>query len=190
MALSDPLRAAGPAMDQWAIHIGAMNKLVVGAISLAQATQFWEQTRVGAKHRIARFQRARAAMQHSGLDCPAPALVGASTDPAVRACSRLVLADLRAVQTAGTAIDTWGMHVKEMERLRAGTLSAAVAGQMWLRMWHRGQQQLDSYRAAVRTARHITGCTPDPRATSSQGSAASSPAVGPTSPSMDMGNMG
>src|SRR5262245_60313507 len=36
------IQQARPAMAQWELHIGAMNKLVVGAISLQQASEFWK----------------------------------------------------------------------------------------------------------------------------------------------------
>ena len=35
-----PLGTAADSLSQWEVHIGAMNKLVTGAITLPQATQF------------------------------------------------------------------------------------------------------------------------------------------------------
>jgi hypothetical protein len=163
-ALGGPLRAAGPAMDQWAVHIGAMNKLVVGAITLQQATAFWDRTRVGAAQRINQFRHAMQLMRKDGLDCPSPGLLSRTAAADLRSCVRRVDADLRTMKAARTAINTWQMHVADMERLRAGTLSPAAASQMWLRMWQRGQHQLDAYRTAARTARQAGTCGQQPAA--------------------------
>jgi hypothetical protein len=137
-------------MDQWEIHIGAMNKLVVGAITLPQATAFWNQTRVGAQHRIDSFHAAIRTLRGSGVDCPSPGLLDKASSSDLRSCARHVHAELRALEAARTAVNTWDMHVKDMERLRTGKLSPTVATQMWLSMWQRGQDQLKVYRAAVR----------------------------------------
>src|SRR4051794_36003652 len=74
-----PLQLAGPALDQRDVHVGAMNKLVAGKITLQQATAFWNQTRVGAYHRIGQFKDAEARLQRQGVDCPAPRLLKQGT---------------------------------------------------------------------------------------------------------------
>ncbi|MDH2414583.1 hypothetical protein [Nocardioides sp. CER19] len=158
-ALTAPLEAAGPAMDQWAVHIGAMNKLVVGAISLKQATAFWNQTRVGAQGRIEHFRAAVRTLRGHDVSCPSPSLVRPSEGVALRSCARQVSADLQTLDAARTAVHTWHMHVLDMDRLRAGTLAPATATKMWLAMWQRGQAQLDAYRDAVRSARRAGGCS-------------------------------
>ena len=158
-ALRVPLAAAGPAMDQWAVHIGAMNKLVVGQITLAQASAFWNATRVGAHHRITAFRSAMRALRSQGVDCPGPDLLPADASAGLRSCSRLAAADRRTLRAAQTAVDTWAMHVRDMERLRAGTLSPAAATSMWLMMWQRGQDQLQAYRAAAAAARKAGSCS-------------------------------
>lgn len=197
-SLRAPLQAAQPAMDQWAIHIGAMNKLVVGAITLKQATAFWDQTRVGAQHRIADFRKAMRTMRSNGVDCPSPGLLAQTAEPALQACVRLVAADMEALRAARTAITTWDMHVADMERLRAGTLSPARASAMWVAMWQRGQRELRDYRSALRAARRSGSCSGAPAAVPST-EPSSGPASGPasgttptagTSPSMDMPGMG
>lgn len=183
-ALRGPLGAAEPAMDQWAVHIGAMNKLVTGAISLSQATAFWNQTRRGAHQHIQQFHRSLRTLREEGLDCPPPGRLPTTADEAARSCSSRVDADLRAVTLARTAIDTWERHVRDMERLRTGRLSPADASRMWLQMWQEGQGQLDRYRAAARAAR-AEGCT--------LASAPSAPSAESTPPapsaSMDMPGM-
>ena len=156
-ALAEPLRAARPALDQWDVHVGAMNKLVTGAITLQQANAFWNRTRVGAHDRVKGFQDADKALRRAGVDCPAPAFLG-DADPDLRACSRLVADELRVLQVADTAVDTWAVHVHHMEMLREGTMSPEEATRLWLSMWQRGVRQLDAYRAAARDLRSADAC--------------------------------
>jgi hypothetical protein len=148
-ALEEPLAAARPALRQWDVHVDAMNQLVVGEITLQQATQFWNQTRVGAQRNVDRFRKAWTALERTGVDCPSPALLGPA--PAgVRSCARLVEAELGVARAAKTSIDTWDTHVHHMDMLRMGTLSPEKATEMWLAMWRRGVRDLDAYRAATR----------------------------------------
>ena len=159
-ALEAPLGAAQPALRQWDVHVDAMNKLVVGEITLQQATAFWNQTRVGAQRNVDRFQKAWTALERTGVDCPAPALLGPAT-AAVRSCSRLVEGELGVARTAKTSIDTWDTHVQHMDMLRMGVLSPEKATEMWLSMWRRGMRDLDAYRAAARNPALEVEC-PDP----------------------------
>lgn len=179
-ALRAPLRAADPAMAQWEVHVGAMNKLVVGAITLRQANAFWNQTRVGAHRQIDRFHSGLAALRRHGVDCPAPGLM-AQASPALRSCARQVAADLRALQAARTSVATWSMHVREMEMLRMGMISPAKASRMWLSMWQRGVRQLEHYHVAERAAQRARGC-------GSSEVTGELPAQ-PDLPSMEMGGM-
>ena len=156
-ALLQPLGAAGPALDQWEVHVGAMNRLVVGAITLKQATAFWNQTRVGAKGRIADFHRADRVPRRLDVTCPMHR-VHTHGSPALRACVRQVGADRRALEAARTSVHTWEMHVADMERLRSGKLSPAAATTMWLSMWQQGVKELRDYPAAARQARHRDHC--------------------------------
>jgi hypothetical protein len=156
-SLATPVRSAGPAMDQWELHVGAMNKLVAGAISLPQATAFWNQTRVGAKKLIADFHRADRISARQAVSCHwrhfehhAP--------PALRACAREVAADAKALGAARTAVATWEMHVHDMEALRSGKLSPAAATSMWISMWKEGVHQVRVFHAAERSARRQGGC--------------------------------
>ncbi|MFC4786248.1 hypothetical protein ACT8ZV_17355 [Nocardioides sp. MAHUQ-72] len=148
-ALHGVLQAAAPALDQWEVHVGAMNQLVSGAISLQQATQFWNQTRVGAHQRLARFRAADRSLAVRAGACPAPE--GLPDAPAaLRSCSRVVAHDRTTLDTARTSIDTWEHHVHDMEMLRSGRLSPAAATQMWLASWRQGVRELDAYHAARR----------------------------------------
>jgi hypothetical protein len=156
-ALSAPLAAVAPAMDQWEVHIGAMNKLVTGAITLQQASAFWNQTRVGAQRRIAAFDRALAEQRRQGVECPPPARLKHAS-PALRTCARQVAADVRALEKARTSIAMWDKHVRDMDMLRMGMLSPQKATQMWLTMWRQGLRELEDYRVAARAARPSGGC--------------------------------
>ena len=157
VALEGPLGAARPALRQWDVHVDAMNKLVVGEITLQQATAFWNQTRLGAQRNVDRFRKAWTALERTGVDCPAPALLGPAP-AAIRSCSRLVEAELGVARTAKTSIDTWDTHVHHMDMLRMGTLSPEKATEMWLSMWRRGVRDLDAYRAAARNKQLDTEC--------------------------------
>jgi hypothetical protein len=156
-AMAPPLEAAQPAMDQWEIHVGAMNKLVVGAITFQQASDFWNQTRLGAQRRIARFRDADGSLRRHGVDCAPPQLLPPGS-AALRSCSRQIQADLETLRVARIAIDTWDQHVHDMDMLRLGTLSPEKATAMWLSMWKQGVRQLESYRLAARDMKQQGAC--------------------------------
>jgi len=139
------LQTAKPAMDQWAVHIGAMNKLVVGAITLAQANAFWAQTRLAASQNIHAFRTADDRARSMTVRCPLPRLVD---DAAASPCARTAAGQHKALKAARAAIRTWKGHVHDMEMLRMGHLSAAMATKMWLGSWHRGAHQLRAYQRA------------------------------------------
>jgi hypothetical protein len=156
--LEHPLRRASSSVAQWEVHVEAMNKLVVGAISLPQANAFWNRTRVGASHRIEGFERAMQRLHRPGVDCPPPALLPSGTSKPARSCARQVATELRVLHEAGIAIDTWRKHVHAMEMLRMGMLSPSAATRMWLAMWHRGQQEIVAYRHVAHAADTTRGC--------------------------------
>ena len=87
-AQSAPLRAAAASLGQWEMHIGAMNKLVVGTIKLKQATQFWNQTRVGASTKLKGFFAARDPFQQRSARCPTPSSSGSVIPAERRSCYR------------------------------------------------------------------------------------------------------
>jgi hypothetical protein len=156
-ALQQPLDAAGPALDQWEVHVGAMNKLVVGAITLQQAWDFWNRTRVGAHRRVDRFEDAWTSLRQHGVDCPDPFLMAPAT-PALRPCARHVEAQLTVLDSARTSVRTWSRHVHHMDMLREGRLSPEDATAMWLSMWKRGVRDLDEYRRTTRDPRLSQAC--------------------------------
>lgn len=155
--LDASLRAARPAMAQWEVHVGAMNQLVVGAISLQQATAFWNQTRLAAKRKIGRFQDSLRPVSRAGLDCPVPSRLGHASGQ-LRACALSVDGRAAAVDAAQTAIRTWAGHVQAMDMMRMGHLSPADATREWLASWRRGVREIEAYKGAARAARHAGTC--------------------------------
>jgi hypothetical protein len=148
------LDTATPALNQWEVHIGAMNKLVSGAITLDQANAFWNQTRVGAASNVETFLAADRRYRQRGQEasCPGPREVTAAS-AAVSSCADAVAARDRVIRAARSSAGTWGKHVHHMEMLRSGQLSAAKATEMWLSSWQRGVHQLDRYHDALRDSR-------------------------------------
>jgi hypothetical protein len=155
--LAGLLRAAVPAMDQWEIHIGAMNKLVVGAITLQQANAFWNQTRVGAKRNLGRFYSETRRVPFPGAGCPSPdELTEASAE--LESCAKHVASERHALKAADVAMGTWKKHVRHMEMLRMGMMSPATATRMWLASWRQGDQELQTYRSAERAVKASGSC--------------------------------
>lgn len=143
-AQGQPLEAADSALAQWRIHVGAMNQLVTGSITLRQATAFWNRTRVDAQERLAAYD---AAVQ--SLDGLARCHKG---DTEIKHCRAAVHARSRQLALAERSLATWREHVQHMEMLRHGHLSPEKATRMWLASWRQGLRQLDSYDAAARDA--------------------------------------
>ncbi|GAA1434370.1 hypothetical protein GCM10009641_27490 [Mycobacterium cookii] len=152
--LQETLATARPALDQWQVHVGAMNKLVVGEITLRQATEFWERTRVGAQRRVGEFDESLAVLRTEGVDCPGPALLARGAR-ALPACAREVQAAVRALQAARVSVATWEEHIRHMDMLRLGQMTPQQATEMWLASWRRGVKDLDDYEAASGTAREL-----------------------------------
>jgi hypothetical protein len=145
------LETGADALDQWEVHIGAMNKLVTGAITLEQAQQFWDQTRVGAAQNLAKFAKAERRYHRRTARCPAPAR-SEEVSHELRSCVDAVVARRRTLHLSSVALATWRMHVHHMEMLRSGEMSAEEATRLWLESWHRGVRQVTAYHAAARDA--------------------------------------
>ena len=156
-SLKDPVEAARPAMKQWGVHVDAMNDLVVGEITLQQATEFWESTRVGAQRKVDGFRDAMATLKRQGLDCPSPEIL-APGKRALRPCARQVEAEVSVLRGATTSVETWEEHIRHMDMLRLGDLSPEEATRMWLSMWQSGARDLEAYRAMAREAERFSGC--------------------------------
>lgn len=152
---SDTLAAADRSLAQWRVHVGAMNQLVSGQITLAQAQAFWNRTRVGAAARVAKFEHADGAYADVAPRCPNRS---PSASRQVRRCLAGVRARGRAIDAGGVAIATWKRHIAAMEMLRSGQLTPQMATQMWVQSWHLGVQQLDAYTKASKDAADAGSC--------------------------------
>ena len=149
-----PLRAAADSLSQWEVHVGAMNQLVVGAITLPQATQFWNRTRVGAHAKLQDFGAARTHYGQRVFRCPSPR-PGAEATSDLQTCQRAVAARGRELRLATVALGTWAQHVRHMEMLRRGEMTPQRATEMWLQSWRAGDREIAAYRAAARTAERL-----------------------------------
>lgn len=148
------LQAADRSLAQWQIHVQAMNALVAGRISLAQASRFWARTRIGAKHRADVFERVYGPLRRDPPACTLPGTTPATgaTAATLAACAQGVRVRNQTLAAAQTAIDTWRGHIHAMEMLRTGQVSPSAATRMWIKMWHRGQRQLDDYHSQASEA--------------------------------------
>jgi hypothetical protein len=150
------LNAARPALRQWGVHIGAMNQLVAGKITLAQATAFWDRTRVHAAQRVRAFEAAdKLFRSSSGSLCPEAASPSAGSTAELGTCLDAVTAGDATVRAARRTMVTWSGHVRDMERLRMGMLSPTMAQQMWRQTWRKGDQELRTYRRDDARARQL-----------------------------------
>lgn len=138
--------AADASLDQWRLHIQAMNQLVAGAITLDQATAYWERTRIGARHNALRFEQTNGALQDSRLSCSAWA--GQVSSPTQRQLADCRLATSGINQTmaaAETTVTTWMRHIHDMNLLRVGKITPEEATTMWIQSWHSGARELHRY---------------------------------------------
>ena len=155
--LKAPLEAAGPAMDQWRVHVGAMNKLVVGEITLQQATDFWDRTRVGAQRRLASFDEAGRRGGAAGPRLPHAGTprAGVERGPRLRGPGRCRRGDLARGPARPADL---GEHVEDMDMLKMGHLSPQDATAMWLASWQQGVREIDAYRGAAKVSRSAPAC--------------------------------
>jgi hypothetical protein len=133
--------AADASMAQWQLHIDAMNQLVAGKITLAEASAYWSSTRKGAIHRVERFRRLDERLARSHHECTGAGLA----DARLTACVQATRAAGRTLDAARTATRTWRHHIREMEMLRRGDITPTRALTMWVAMWHTGQDQVERY---------------------------------------------
>lgn len=155
-AQGEVLDAARRAMNQWEVHIEAMNQLVVGALTLDQATAFWDRTRVGAKRRLATFRTAYDGFDSRTVRCPPPSADRTGT-AALPPCQQAAAGRTRVLRLADDALRTWRRHVRHMEMLRHGHITPAEATAEWLASWQEGNEQVRVYRAAARRT-NATSC--------------------------------
>jgi hypothetical protein len=151
--------AADVSLAQFDKHIDAMNLLVAGKISLAVATQFWDETRVGATQNAAEFRTQGSTTdsrsQCEGLDADVAATLPYGPVSQLNQCVTYVGRASTALARADAAVTTWQHHIHDMEMLRTGAITPAQATAMWRRNWHTGQRQLAAFEAARDQARGV-----------------------------------
>lgn len=152
--------AADVSLQQFDKHIDAMNLLVAGKISLAVATQFWDQTRVGATQNAADYRRTQDSTRDSrsqcqGLDPDVAATLPYGPVDQLNQCVSYVGRASTALTKADAAVTTWQHHIHDMEMLRMGDITPAQATAMWRKNWHTGQRQLAAFEAAQKQARTV-----------------------------------
>ncbi len=155
-AQTPPLEAADASLTQWEIHIGAMNKLVTGAITLDQATAFWDETRLSARGLLGRHYAALVDYYHRTARCPL-SRPGTMTADEER-CATVVAARGKALYQGAEADRRWREHVHHMEMLRDGEMSPEEATRLWLLNWRKGAQEVRAYRAAAADAAEGQTC--------------------------------
>jgi hypothetical protein len=155
-----PLSAADVSLAQFDKHIDAMNLLVAGKISLAVATTFWDETRVGATQNVAAFRHADKEFLASGARCPALDPTVANAAPygqvvTIKSCASAIAQRAAALARARSAVATWEHHVHDMEMLRMGHLTPSQATAAWRKNWKTGENQILAYDKAVAKATKI-----------------------------------
>ncbi|HYJ70701.1 MAG TPA: hypothetical protein VEX15_23855 [Nocardioidaceae bacterium] len=147
-----PLEAAASSMEQWQVHVDAMNQLVAGQITLGQASAFWNRTRVGAAERVERFFDADSAYTGGDYACPAPSSIqdGDRDLATLSACRHGIAQREETLEAARVAIETWHHHVMDMNMLRTGKMSPARAVQLWNKYWRQGAAEVYDYQAQSR----------------------------------------
>lgn len=146
-----PLRTAAASMAGWRVHVSAMNQLVAGKITLAQASDFWNQTRRQAADLLAAYDGAAGAYAARTTRCPATDRSGDQAG----ACHGAVTARNATLRRADAALATWRVHVHHMEMLRAGTMDPDTATRLWQKSWHAGVAQIRAYDTARSGARAL-----------------------------------
>jgi Mrp family chromosome partitioning ATPase len=158
-AQAEPLATAADSIDQWQVHIDAMNQLVAGKITLAQANAFWARSRIQAADKVHRFESADHTYTAGTHSCRKPDETRVDNPDvlALMACQRAIGQREDALDAARVAIGTWHHHVMDMNMMRAGTLSPTRAVKLWNQNWRLGAAELVDYRTQLRQTGKL-GC--------------------------------
>ncbi|MBA2531910.1 MAG: hypothetical protein H0V23_07370 [Nocardioidaceae bacterium] len=137
--------AGDASLDQWRLHIDAMNQLVAGEITLEQATQYWNDTRRGAHARAEAFRALDADLGESTQRCANTETGSESASGPVDKCVTATNAFAKSLAAARIAMTSWEHHIRDMDLFRAGKITAQQATSMWLESWQTGADQLATY---------------------------------------------
>lgn len=133
--------AGDASLDQWRLHIDAMNQLVSGEITLEQATQYWDDTREGAHSKAEAFRALDGDLDDSATECAGSTGAGGPVDKCMTATNSF--AD--SLAAARIAMTSWEHHIHAMDLFRAGEITAQQATNMWVESWQTGASQLATY---------------------------------------------
>jgi len=133
--------AGDASLDQWRLHIDAMNQLVSGEITLEQATQYWNDTREGAHSKAEAFRALDADLDDSAARCAG----GKGASRPVDKCMTATSAFGESLAAARIAMASWEHHIHAMDLFRAGEITAQQATTMWMESWQTGADQLAAY---------------------------------------------
>jgi hypothetical protein len=153
---NDAIEAADASIDQWELHIDAMNQLVGGEITLDQARKFWAKSKVASKEKARAFRDVDGRHRNSELDCTGP--IGADKRRA-QCVDRLAAAE-QALTEARKAVKQWEHHIHAMDLEAAGKLTPQQVTRMWLASWKAGIHQVGDYTAAGGKYRGAPRCDP------------------------------
>ena len=121
---------ADTTLDQWRLHIKAMNQLLAGEITAEEATEFWTESERGAKRNISHFR-------HS--------IHGLSNDDCRVQDCRAARAFHDAIAVARPTARTWLQHMRDMDALMAGKITLEQAAESWTQLRKMGERQLARY---------------------------------------------
>ncbi len=142
------LGAAAVTLDDWQIHLGAMNKFAAGVVTVDELEGFWEQTEVQAAGGIRAFRAAARELDGATGDCPPPGK--RMRTAALRDCAEDVSSRGRALRAARTAADERFGQQQQMRGVRAWETSEAAARAGWLRIRGTSIGELEDYQRAAR----------------------------------------
>jgi len=139
--------AADAVLDQWQLHLDAMNQFVAGDITLDQLLAFWKRSQVAAEQNVDFFAAVDRDLRSSTVRC--------RVDPYQRqgtlgTCAAATSAFARALMAARTAVQSWEHHMADLVALQSGGLTAEAASDMWSGSSGDSQRELRTY--ADRTA--------------------------------------
>jgi hypothetical protein len=149
------LRSAQATIDDWQVHVGAMNKFAAGVVTLEQLNAFWDRTGQRAAARLRDFRRHAEGNPSRAVGCPRPPQAGAAT---LRACAEAVRHRRAALRIARAAAETWASQMDAMRQLRSDGRSAAQARDTWLQARQTYVSELRDFRRAVRGVSQAASC--------------------------------
>jgi hypothetical protein len=146
------LQSADAAMVHWRRHITAMTDLVAGRMTLAQATEFWDATRVAGKRTVTTWQRADGEFRRGSRSCLESSSAGSGPGAScqVRTSAAAVL-----LATERASLRDWRRHIRQMESLRAGRITPEHALHLWDAMYQRGLSGLRQVDEATKAFREV-----------------------------------